>query len=132
MDATTLSMSTAKVNLFQGSLPKDSSEQLVKYFISSIFLFQERPRPTNVPSPNTTPSTIPTTTSNVTTTTTPRPPEDFDCPSDGTFAHEERCEYYWTCWAGVAELIHCQLDYLFDRVYMGCNFPELTGNQALY
>jgi hypothetical protein len=86
-----------------------------------------RPRPTNVPSTLApTSPTTPTTTSNVTTTTTPRPPEDFECPGDGVFAHEERCEYYWQCWAGKAELIHCQDDLLFDRRYLGCNFPDLT------
>jgi len=91
---------------------------------------EDRPRPTNYPS--TLPPTIPTTTSNVTTSTTPRPPIDFTCPSDGVFPHAERCEYYWLCWAGEPELVHCQLDYLFDLVYMGCNFPDQTncGNRT--
>ncbi|OXA61317.1 probable endochitinase [Folsomia candida] len=88
----------------------------------------ERPRPTDVPSTQNPPATtVPTTTSNVTTSTTPAPPIDYTCPEgDGVFAHEERCEYYWNCYAGDVQLIHCQGDYLFDRRYNGCNFPEMT------
>jgi len=86
-----------------------------------------RPRPTDVPSTLHPPSsTLPTTTSNVSTTTTERPSEQFDCPGEGVYPHEEHCEYYWSCYAGVADLIHCQLDYLFDLEYMGCNFPQYT------
>jgi hypothetical protein len=87
----------------------------------------ERPRPTNVPSTLTPP--VSTTTTNYSTTTTPAPSSNFTCPGEGVFAHEEKCEYYWSCFAGEATLIHCQLDFLFDLVYMGCNFPELTHCQ---
>lgn len=91
----------------------------------------DRPRPTNVPSTiNTTPPTTIGTTSNVSTSTTERPSEEYDCPEgDGVFPHETRCEFYWSCHAGVAQLIHCQTDFLFDLVYMGCNFPEYTHCQ---
>lgn len=95
----------------------------------------DRRRPPGVSPTRTPPTTSTTTDPSITTTTpvtTPAPNGTFDCPEDGAFPHEERCEYYWNCWEGVAYLMHCQLDYLFDLTYDGCNFPEMVdcGNRT--
>jgi len=89
---------------------------------------EDRPRPSELPTYRPTPSTPSTTefTGPTTSTTEGPDPGDFVCPDDGVFAHEERCEYYWECWAGESVLYHCTLDHLFDRVYMGCNYPGQT------
>lgn len=88
---------------------------------------EDRPRPPGVSSTIQPP--VSTTTSNTTTVSTPGPSLNFTCPDDGAFANEEKCEYYWICSNGEASLLHCQLDFLFDLVYMGCNYPELTHCQ---
>jgi len=58
--------------------------------------------------------------------TTPPPNGTFECTENGAFPHAERCEYFWNCWEGDANLMHCQNDWLFDLTYDGCNFPEMV------
>ncbi|ODN01504.1 putative chitinase 3 [Orchesella cincta] len=86
---------------------------------------QDRFRPPEFPG---TVSPPPTTTtvdpSQPTSPTTPGPNGTFSCPNDGVFPHEQKCEYYWSCYAGDATLVHCELDYLYDLRYAGCNFPQ--------
>ncbi|CAL8113106.1 unnamed protein product [Orchesella dallaii] len=86
---------------------------------------QDRYRPPEYPG---TVSPPPTTTtvdpSQSTSPTTPAPNDTFVCTNDGVFPHAIRCEYYWSCYAGDATLVHCELDYLYDLRYNGCNFPE--------
>lgn len=86
---------------------------------------QDRYRPPEFPgtvSPPPTTSTVDP--SQSTSPTTPPPNSSFVCPNDGVFPHEQRCEYYWSCYAGEATLVHCELDYLYDLRYNGCNFPQ--------
>lgn len=81
---------------------------------------QDRHRPPGYPQTTTPPTTSTTTDPSVTNgPTTPPPNGTFDCPSNGLFPHEEKCEYYWNCYDGVALLLRCEFDYLFDLTYLG-------------
>lgn len=54
---------------------------------------------------------------------------DYQCP-EGVYVapHETQCELYYICGSGgtPTHLYHCKDDLLFDLVYNGCNFKELT------
>uniref|UniRef100_A0A0P6FQI5 Uncharacterized protein n=1 Tax=Daphnia magna TaxID=35525 RepID=A0A0P6FQI5_9CRUS len=56
------------------------------------------------------------------------PDPTFQCPPNTPIApHPERCELYYTCYAGYpVTLWQCYSDYLFDLRYSGCNFPYDT------
>jgi hypothetical protein len=79
--------------------------------------------------PNGTTNPPPTTT---TTTTTKRPgtdpPPEFECDPEknGAFPHETYCEKYWDCYNGVATLLECRDDTLFEIKWSGCEQPELV------
>uniref|UniRef100_A0A0P5LZ31 Chitin-binding type-2 domain-containing protein n=1 Tax=Daphnia magna TaxID=35525 RepID=A0A0P5LZ31_9CRUS len=61
------------------------------------------------------------------------PDPTFQCPPNTPVApHPERCELYYTCYAGYpVTLWQCYSDYLFDLRFSGCNFPYDTdcGNR---
>jgi hypothetical protein len=55
------------------------------------------------------------------------PDPGYTCPEPGgAFEHPEFCELYYICVEDVPTLHICDGDLLFDTVYSGCNFPELT------
>lgn len=87
----------------------------------------DRHRPPTYPGTETPPATVTTVDPSASTSpTTPLPNSTFECPANGVFPHAEKCEYYWNCFEGDALLVHCELDFLFDLKYNGCNFPDLT------
>jgi len=85
---------------------------------------QNRTRPIDFPTPTPAPSTTPVDPTLSTVPTTPPPNGSFVCQNNGVFPHAVKCEYYWSCYEGDATLVHCELDYLFDLRYNGCNFPQ--------
>jgi hypothetical protein len=61
------------------------------------------------------------------------PSPDYECdPEDnGAFPHEESCELYYDCYEGIATLFTCTDIQLFDLVYNGCNWAQVSLSQRI-
>ena len=49
------------------------------------------------------------------------------------YPHPELCDYYYDCYNEIATLCRCLDGLVFDLIYRGCNYPEMTdcGNRTV-
>ena len=52
----------------------------------------------------------------------------FQCPNGTPIYLHSECDKYYTCHPGQQSYFwQCSYDWVFDLVYNGCNYPELTS-----